>query len=175
MLLNDLGFSYLWNANTVSNLQLSRVIERVYDQFYQSWFESLRTSSKLSTYSKIKSKFGVEKYLHCVSNNKYRIELAKFRCSAHRLAVEEGRYRNIEREQRLCVYCNMSVVEDEYHFLLICPLYRELRVKYLPRYYYTWPNLNKFKSLLNTNKSILLKNMANFLYMAKQKREEVTK
>lgn len=174
MLLNDLGFSYLWNANTVSNLQLSRVIERVYDQFYQSWFESLRTSSKLSTYSKIKSKFGVEKYLHCVSNNKYRIELAKFRCSAHRLAVEEGRYRNIEREQRLCVYCNMSVVEDEYHFLLICPLYRELRVKYLPRYYYTWPNLNKFKSWLNTNKSILLKNMANLLYMAKQKREGVT-
>lgn len=52
-LLNDLGFSYLWNANTVSNLQLSRVIERVYDQFYRSWFESLRTSSKLSTYSKI--------------------------------------------------------------------------------------------------------------------------
>lgn len=109
-----------------------------------------------------------------MSNNKYRIELAKFRCSAHRLAVEEGRYRNIEREQRLCVYCNMSAVEDEHHFLLICPLYRELRVKYLPRYYYTWPNLNKFKSLLNTNKSILLKNMANFLYMAKQKREGVT-
>lgn len=39
-LLNELGFSYLWNNTNVTKLQLSCVIERVYDQYYQSWYEA---------------------------------------------------------------------------------------------------------------------------------------
>lgn len=66
----------------------------------------------------------------------------------------------------------MLVIEDEYHFLLTCPFYREIRIKYIPKYYHTWPNINKFKSLLTTEKPTLLKKIANFLYLAKQKREE---
>ena len=43
------------------------------------------------------------------------------RTSAHKLLTEEGRYRGIDRNLRLCQYCNITVVEDEY-FLLFCPL-----------------------------------------------------
>ncbi|MCG8046600.1 MAG: reverse transcriptase family protein, partial [Candidatus Thiodiazotropha endolucinida] len=173
-LMNDLGFSYLWNNTDITNLQLASMIERVYDQHYQKWYEALRTSSKLSTYNTIKTQVGIEKYLSVVNNSRHRSELAKFRCSAHKLAIEEGRFRNVERDQRLCVYCNMSVVENEYHFLLICPFYREIRMKYLPRYYYTWPNLIKFRSLLRTQNTLLLRKLANYLYLAKQKRDEAT-
>lgn len=172
-ILDEMGFSYLWNESSITNVQLARIIERVYDQYYQGWNEALRNSSKLSTYRSIKTKVGTELYLEHVTNSKHRSELAKFRCSAHQLAVEEGRYRNIERQNRLCVHCKMSVIEDEYHFLLICPLYRELRLKYLPKFYYTWPNLNKFKLLLNSKKPLILRKLASYLFLAKKKRDEV--
>ena len=48
-MLNDLGFSYLWNADTITNILLQKVIERLYDQYLQKWFCVLRTMSKLST------------------------------------------------------------------------------------------------------------------------------
>ena len=171
-LLNKLGFSFQWNNSYITILQLTRIVERVYDQYYQNWFEALRTSSKLYTCRTIKTKFAAEKYLYCVTDGRHRSELAKLRCSAHKLAVEEGRYRNIETQQRLCLHCQMSAIEDEYHFLLTCPFYREILIKYIPKYYHTWPNINKFKSLLTTEKTVLLKKIANFLYLAKQKRED---
>ena len=48
-MLNDLGFSYILNADTVTNIQLRKVIERLYDQYLQKWFSELRTMSKRST------------------------------------------------------------------------------------------------------------------------------
>ena len=41
--------------------------------------------------------------------------------------TEEGRYRGIDRNLRLCQFYNINFVEDEYHFLLVCPLFNELR------------------------------------------------
>ena len=52
-----------------------------------------------------------------------------FRVSAHRLEVETGRWHKPvavpfnERKCRTCLNC----LEDEFHFLLECPLYHELR------------------------------------------------
>jgi hypothetical protein len=42
----------------------------------------------------------------------------------------------------------MNVLEDEYHFVLICPAYRSFRSLYLPRYYCAWPNRQKLYKLL---------------------------
>ena len=42
---------------------------------------------------------------------------------------ETGRHSNISRENRLCTKCNLRMVENEYHFLLVCPLYIEIRRK----------------------------------------------
>ena len=134
-LIDDLGFSYLWMNNNVTQLQLDSVIRSIYDQFYQQWFSELRNSSKLETYCLIKTNFERESYLEQVTNIKHRTALTKFRCSSHRLLIEEGRYRNIPREQRVCTKCNMNEIETEYHFLLVCPHYREIRTNILPKYY----------------------------------------
>ena len=86
------------------------------------------------------------------------------------LAIEEGRFRNIDRKQRLCNKCNMQVLENEYHFLLVCPFYSDLRSLYLPRYYYTWPNINKFKNIMqSTSKNVMIK-LAKFIHLAFNKR-----
>ena len=157
-LLNDLGFNHLWNNDNVTLLQLNKVIERLKDQYLQYFYSELNKCSKLITYNKIKKEFTREKYLDCVTNDKHRLALSRFRCSAHKLAIEEGRYRNIERNQRICTRCNINVIENEYHFLLVCPLYRDIRDhEILPHYYCVWPSQQKFEKLLNSTQTSILK------------------
>jgi hypothetical protein len=45
--------------------------------------------------------------------------LTKIRSGTLKLNVETGRYQNIVRENRTCISCNMNVLEDEYHFILL--------------------------------------------------------
>jgi hypothetical protein len=55
--------------------------------------------------------------------------------------IEKGRHFGIKREFRDCPYCD-GCVEDEYHFMLLCPLYSNIRCKYIPNTYnrYRWPS-----------------------------------
>ena len=46
--------------------------------------------------------------------------LAKIRVSAHDLAIEKGRYSGIPRQNRICLACDLGLVENEEHFLLGC-------------------------------------------------------
>ena len=39
--------------------------------------------------------------------------------------------RYIVREERICMHCNMSKIEDEFHFLLECPLYNCDRLNFV--------------------------------------------
>jgi len=54
------------------------------------------------------------------------------------------------------------MIENEYHFLLICPFYTELRNTHIPRYYRTWPTATEFKLLINTYSEIKIRNLATF-------------
>ena len=170
-LLNDLGYSFLWNNENITLLQLNKAIERLHDQYLQYFYSELSTCPKLIAYNKIKREFIREKYLDCVTNDKHRIALSRFRCSAHKLAIEEGRYRNIERNQRFCTRCNTNVVENEYHFMLVCPLYRDIRHEILPHYYSVWPNQRKFETLLNSTQTSVIKKIAKYIYSANLRRE----
>ena len=69
-----------------------------------------------------------EDYLHQVTNTRHRIALTKLRPSKHKLAIETGRYsRPFKKpEERICPICKIEI-ENEYHFLNICPAYKEKR------------------------------------------------
>ena len=54
------------------------------------------------------------------------------RRSAHNLNIEIGRHDNTLQENKLCYLCNSQAVEDEFHFIMMCPVYDELRHTYLP-------------------------------------------
>ena len=54
----------------------------------------------------------------------------------------------IPRNERKCPVC--SKLEDEFHFLLLCPLYSDLRKTYINRYFLSHPNILKFKELLTS-------------------------
>ena len=55
--------------------------------------------------------------------------LSKLRLSAHQLRTETGRYASnrLDRALRLCTLCDKSDLVDEYHFVLVCPVYDTLR------------------------------------------------
>ena len=67
----------------------------------------------------------------------------------------------------------MSTVENEYHFALVCPFYRDLRLQCLPKYYCAWPTYQKFKALISSKQSGLLSKLAKYIYLANEKRESV--
>ena len=99
--LNELGFSYLWDLQNMSKLQLDMVIQTIYDQYCQSLHSELTQSNKLDTLNGVNKVFSFEKYISCINIETHRVALSRFRCSAHKLMIEEGRYRNIVRTQRL--------------------------------------------------------------------------
>ena len=70
-----------------------------------------------------------EEYLNLHIQKYQRSLFAQFRAGILPLHVEIGRFRNLPLEQRLCVLCDKSEVEDEYHFLCQCAVYRDLRRK----------------------------------------------
>ena len=78
----------------------------------------------------------IEKYLLVITNLKFRGAMARFRCGNHNLAIESGRWSNQTRSERTCLFCknhmNLDVIEDEIHFLLMCPCYVHLRRKLFP-------------------------------------------
>ena len=51
--------------------------------------------------------------------------MTKFRLSNHKLMIEKGRHLNLEISERKCHFCHS--VEDETHFLIVCPNYTTLR------------------------------------------------
>ena len=172
-LLDSLGFQFLWINQSMSRSQLNMVLQAVYDQFLQSWYADVGNTSKLSVYRLTDKHFKYENYLNDVVVEKHKIALSRFRTAAHKLMVEEGRYRGIDKNLRICQFCNANIVEDEYHFLLVCPMYREQRIQLLPKYYCRWPSTTKFKMLLNETRVNVVKNLAKFLYVATDKRTSI--
>ena len=81
---------------------------------------------KLRTYALFKTKIGMEKYLQEIRNLSIRIQFSKFRLSDHNLEIEKGRHKGLAAELRFCPFCNYEV-ENEMHFLLLCPLYTQMR------------------------------------------------
>ena len=91
--------------------------------------EKIVTGNKLRTYCLFKSNYIYEPYLDEIRSHSIKKELVKFRISAHKLAIESGRYLRpqVPLNDRLCTFCNDKCVENEMHFLLDCEFYKEKR------------------------------------------------
>ena len=128
-LLDKLGLTYIWVQQDDINIPCDLIQQRIMDMYKQSWYANINNSSRLLMYARFKHEFEMEHYLDFITEKKYKIALTKCRLSSHDLAIERGRFEHIERNNRLCRYCNFNMIENEYHFLLVCPLYRDLRKK----------------------------------------------
>jgi hypothetical protein len=77
----------------------------------------------------------------------YKKCIIKMRLSSHNLAIEQGRYYNVNRNNRNCKFC-IDDIEDEMHFILLCPMYTNLRYNLIKPYYW-----NKTKHIQNITQS----------------------
>ena len=60
----------------------------------------------------------------------------------------------------------MGVLENELHFLLVCPVYADLRLVYIARKYYLSASNNKLNILLSSKNDDTIKNLATYIYYA---------
>ena len=142
----------VWESQGVGSIEiiLSVCKQRVRDVFTQNWHSRLENSTKARCYIS-RATFQFQKYLqkYCKISEKFKSFTSIFthnclRLSSHRLEVEVGRWakpNKVPYENRKCKICN--ILEDEFHFLLECPLYAELRKRYINKYYWRRPNKRK--------------------------------
>ena len=87
----------------------------------------------MRTYRKFKTieNYKCDDYLRQVTNTRHRITLTKLRLSNHQLAIEMGRYLRPFKKprERICPMFKLEM-EDEYHFLTLCPAYQEKEMLY---------------------------------------------
>ena len=100
------------------------------DIFQQTALFDIKNMSKLQTLSILKQNIVFEEYLTSVQNISDRIALTKFRISSHNLMIEKGRHQHMNLIDRTCPFCPGDI-ENEFHFLLKCPMYSSLREKFL--------------------------------------------
>ena len=139
-ILDRSGLSYIFINHTNSTdvisqkriketaIHLTNRIKNIFEQniMYHIYSKSEHGEGKLIFYGKLKDRYNKENYLN-IKNVEYRKLLSNIRMSSHKLQIEIGRYKNIERENRLCEQCNMKKIETEEYFLLECTAYNHPR------------------------------------------------
>lgn len=135
-LLYRFRFGYVWEQQYVTNedLFLEQLKLCVLDCDRQMWSLNMSSFPKLRTLQLFKTDLKAETYLDLFIPTGLRISLAKFRIGNHDLEIERGRHNRVPVNERYCKLCraqNLLYVEDEYHVLLKCQFYKDLRDIYL--------------------------------------------
>ena len=87
------------------------------------------SGGRLHLYREIKKAPSTERYVANITAVGGRRVMAGLRMGCLPLAVETGRYTRVPYRQRVCQLCDRGEVEDQCHFLAICPAFRHLRLK----------------------------------------------
>ena len=96
--------------------------------FKLEWSTKISNSDRFDTYHLFKSVHQSEKYLNDITIKKFRDTLIRLRLGINELGVSK-RFQP-ENAIKTCPFCP-GVLEDESHFLFICPVYAGVRHKYL--------------------------------------------
>ena len=139
----------------------------------QEWNTQKSEYSKLALYNEVKTELGYESYLSNINVKKVRAALCRLRCSCHGLMNEIGRYENIAKENRICQLRNRKgrqVIEDEYHFIVKCETFTNLRNMYLKP---ECLNRNGFVQMLKCNDAEIVWNLAVYVFKARGSKEEL--
>ena len=167
-LLMSLGFYNVWLNQGVGNYNefMSVLKQRLTDNFVQNWSSRLDNSSRALFYRSIAS-FKFQPYLEYINICKFSQSFSKLRMSSHRLQIEAGRWArpsSIPLNERKCSFC--QVIEDEFHFVLKCQLYSDLRKKYISNYYWRRPSIVKLLELLNSDNQTRIRRLGAFIHQA---------
>ena len=140
---------------------------RLTDCMKQNWHSDINESSRCDSYKEFKTLLNVERYLSMDMPFYKRKAFARFRSSSHKLSIEIGRHHNINRADRLCLFClnqfNIVTIEYKYHTFFICPKFNTQREKYLTPWYRHGDSRPEFFRLMQETKSQLIKKLCTFV------------
>ena len=74
--------------------------------------------------------------------------------------------KRVERAHRYCTLCNSVDIEDEYHFMIKCPVYDSIRKELIKPYYCRRPSVFKFVELMRSENKTILRNLSKFIVQA---------
>ena len=164
--LSKLRLTYIWDETYIDK-RLFKIIEhRFFDVYKHEMMSSIHNVSRGYTYEYLVDSFCMQFYLLKPIDDVYKKYVTRFRVSSHCLNIEHGRYRNELRENRLCTLCNLNDIEDEFHFILKCPFYSNLRHTYIKPYYYRNPSVFKLVQLMSVQNVRELRNLGKYLLLA---------
>ena len=120
------NMSNLWIQHNGLDIKFAPIKQRIIDTYTHVWHSAINNSGRLMTYCNFKEENKLETYLTCIQTKRFRIALTKR--SSHDLAIERGRH--VPSNERYCRHFTIQTIENEYHFLLVCPKVASLRRKY---------------------------------------------
>ena len=142
-------FENVWMDQYVHD-EASFLIElrkRLNDRFICNWKREVENTSDNRIYKLLKEDFQFENYLCFIKCRNIRIAVTRMRLSSHNFLVERGRWirPKMDIQDRICDHCkHLNALEDEYHCLVECPAFQEIRTSYLPKSLRFKPNMQKF-------------------------------
>ena len=170
-LLNDLGLSQVWQQQSCgdTNLFLKICKQRLRHHFLQSWVSDVNNSETATFYKHFRMTPNYSVILEKIDINKYKYCFLKFITRNHNLAVVAGRWhkpRPIPFNERFCIACDTQQLEDEYYLILDCKMYHDLRQRYIPKFYWKKPSMDKFVKLFSCTKKKTLVDLSIFIFKA---------
>ena len=146
-----------------TNLSTSKLIKQtLLDQYLQTWNAQLQDSSKGRSYSLFKQEIKLENYIFTL-NGPLLFAMIRFRTANHKMPIETGRWNQIDLPERKCQLCDKNDLGDEYHYLFICPFFRNERAIFIDRHFRTDPNILKYKELLQIKDNEKLIKLGKFM------------
>ena len=108
------------------------------------------------------------------------IMLSKFKLSSHDLKIERGRYgrKSTQRHCKICQASKTQMMEDEFHFFMICPMYKTKRDIMSGSIYASFPNVkcldlkDQFIWLMSQEDQTCSKEIATFVYHCMELRDK---
>ena len=165
-ILNSCNMRHIWlDPKSYKPNQLKKEItQRLTDINKQKWLNEVATKNSCRTYRTFKTELNLEKYLS-LSDRAERINICKFRCRNIKIPVVILGYRNrnILYENRKCELCNLDAIGDEFHYMLICPVFQQQRQIYLDDQYLVDPDRNKFSELMQSQNFNILRKLSKFI------------
>jgi len=148
---------------------------KVIEMYKHEWYDTVSKSTVMDLYKFFKPDFGYEMYLDVLPKS-LRIFFSRLRMSVHPLRIQTGRYTNDNRprNERYCMVCNLHDIEDEYHFICICPCFSNVRKQYIDKKYYVKPSVYKYLQLLTTVDKQELINISLYVKHALLMRSNIT-
>ena len=140
------------------NLAIS---QRLQDQYIQTWSSLVDSSSSGFNFKLFKDSFECSRYFSLLPNYYSKILIA-FRARNHRLPIETGRWNGTPVHEKVCHFCHNDI-GDEFHYILSCGHFKNERLNHIKVCYRQYPNVLKFKQLMNFSNVSELKYLCKFI------------